>query len=274
LAVEQFPLLSGPNAVGDVVDGFARATRQSLLRDGTAMSSQIDGRVPDDPVSGVVDGSGLRPMVAELGQIQIDRELGDDFPLVIKQPGAFTAALPELVARFACYAVVRNPLAVLGSWNSTQLHVRSGHAPVPELLDPGLAEAVGTPGDRWDRQLTLLEWFYDRYLALLPDDRVIRYEDVVASGGRALAVIAEDAAGLREPLQSRNLNSLYDRDLMLKLGERLLERDGAVWHYYPRSSVESLMDQLSGAISPADMGSPSRRPGSGSPAAPVGGTMP
>jgi hypothetical protein len=49
---------------------------------------------------------------------------------------------------------------------------------------------------------------------------------------------------LDEPLESRNLNKLYDRDEMLRVGERLLGSEGAYWHFYTKESVEELLDQV------------------------------
>ena len=84
-----------------------------------------------------------------------------------------------------------------------------------------------------------------RALRELPEQNVIRYEDIVDSGGRALAVISPGAEELDEPLSSRNLGELYDRDTMLRLGERLLGSDGAYWHFYSREEVEQLLGQVS-----------------------------
>ena len=62
----------------------------------------------------------------------------------------------------------------------------------------------------------------------MPADNILRYEDIVNSGGRALEVIVPSARELDEPLRSRNVNPLYDRDFMLRCGERLLESEGAL----------------------------------------------
>jgi hypothetical protein len=64
---------------------------------------------------------------------------------------------------------------------------------------------------------------------------------MVSSGGKALSIITSSANLLNEPLESRNLNPLYDRDDMLRIGERLLEREGAYWRFYTRESVEGLL---------------------------------
>jgi hypothetical protein len=91
----------------------------------------------------------------------------------------------------------------------------------------------------------MMSWACERFASELPEQNVIRYEDIVDSGGRALAVISPGAEELDEPLSSRNLGELYDRDTMLRLGERLLESDGAYWHFYSREEVEQLLGQLS-----------------------------
>jgi hypothetical protein len=49
---------------------------------------------------------------------------------------------------------------------------------------------------------------------------------------------------LDEPLLSRNLKPLYDREDMLRIGERLLASEGAYWRFYSRESVEDLLADL------------------------------
>ena len=82
---------------------------------------------------------GLRPSTggksAGKGKISIDKELARDFFLVVKQPALFSALLPVLAQRFPCYAIVRNPLSVLASWNSVDHKVRQGHSSGAELYD-------------------------------------------------------------------------------------------------------------------------------------------
>jgi hypothetical protein len=78
----------------------------------------------------------------------------------------------------------------------------------------------------------------------LPEQNVIPYEDIVDSGGKALAVISPAAKELNETLSSRNLSDLYDRDSMLKLGENLLRSEGANWRFYTRESVERLLEGI------------------------------
>jgi len=164
----------------------------------------------------------------------------------VKHPAPFTALLNELVEHFPVYAIVRNPLAVLASWNSVSLPVNKGHVPVAEWFDPLLRRTLSRIPDRWARQLALLDWFFETYRRVLPETAILRYEDIVASGGRALSVIVPAAAELNVPLPNRNASPLYDVSLMCALGERLLKTDGAYWDFYSRESVERLIAEVRG----------------------------
>ena len=53
--------------------------------------------------------------------------------------------------------------------------------------------------------------------------------------------VVPSACLLDEPLESHNLNPFYDRDDMLRIGERLLASDGAYWRFYTKESVEGLL---------------------------------
>ena len=92
----------------------------------------------------------------------------------------------------------------------------------------------------------MLDYFLRRFQQELPASNIIRYEDIVSSGGRALEVIVPAASELNEPLESRNTNALYDREVMLRCGERLLESEGAYWDFYSRRSV----GRLDGGVGP------------------------
>ena len=90
-----------------------------------------------------------------------------------------------------------------------------------------------------------LQYTFERYEKFLPREHIIRYEDVCASGGRALEVIVPSAADLNVSLENKNANPLYDRERVLRVGERLLESEGAYWNFYTREDVQEIMDELS-----------------------------
>lgn len=237
--------LEGEEAILDSVEQFFRRMRRMIRIKGVVISKHVGGEVPDNSFSSTKSESGLRSPKAKRGQskgrIVVDKELGHGFLVIVKHPAMFSALLPILMRRFPAYAVVRNPLAVLSSWNSLDHNVRNGHSPAAELYDQELKRKQASTDDRTERQLHLLSWYFERFRTL-PKESVIRYEQLVASGGRVLATITPEARELDEPLKSKNLNVAYDREGMLSLGERLLESRGAYWDFYPRESVEELLE--------------------------------
>ena len=209
-------------------------------RRGIVLSKHVGGIVPDNSKGQV---GNVRRRIAEKGKIAVGKDLPAGFQLIIKQPGMFTALLPALVKRLPCYAVVRNPLPVLTSIDGLLEH--RARDDVPSLrYDPLLRSRLPDPSDPVAWHLGRLHLYFERYIELLPRENIVLYEDLVASGGKALSVINPGAASLDEPLESRNLNPLYDRERMRELGRRLLDSDGAYWRVYSKRSVEELLAGL------------------------------
>lgn len=223
---------------------YFEQTRKSIVKDKTAISKHVNGSVPDNSISDRYSSTGLRESRASKGSICIDKELPTDFFLAIKHPTAFTALLPALIQFFPVYAIIRNPLSILSSWDSTALPVRSGQSPTAERLNDSLAKRLEKISDRIERQISLLSWFYEQYKSFLPKESILRYEETISSGGKSLSTIIPEAISLNEPLENKNLNDLYDRELMLQLGERLLNTEGAFWEFYAKTDVEALLANI------------------------------
>jgi hypothetical protein len=233
-----------PEEVCRVVARFCAEQRTSILEQGRAISKNLDGVVPDNPIGTHRISSGLRERLVSQGEIAIDKELSPDFILAVKQPGPFTAMLDRLITCFPVYAIVRNPLATLASWNSVDLAIQGGHFAIVERFDPSLRARLVAIDDAIDRQIHMLGWFHDQIRRYLPDEAIIRYEAIVETGGKALAVFQPAAASLDERLQSQNTSDHYDHERMLRVGERLLRSDGAYWESYTKQSVEWLLGEL------------------------------
>jgi hypothetical protein len=153
----------------------------------------------------------------------------------------FTALLPSLVHRFPVFAIVRNPLAVLASWNTVDIPARRGRIPKAERFDPELTRRLEAIDEVAERQLCLLDWWCERFMRYLPASNILRYEDIVASGGKVLAAIVPGGRELNKSLSSKNVNELYQREEVVELGEKLLSSRGAYWRFYSRNSVEELL---------------------------------
>jgi hypothetical protein len=236
-------------AIADGVERFFRRMRRMALNEGKAISKNIGGAVPDNGFEASRSADGARRNVMNKGKIDIGKKLSPDFDLIIKSPNMFSALLPTLKERFPCYAIVRNPLAVLASESSIRASAQQNS--LSRELPPGLrysehlGQALATTSDRLQWSLYLLDWRFDLFARELPRENVIRYEDVISSGGKALSAITSKAKTLNEPLKSRNLNEIYDRDEMLRLGERLLASEGAYWTFYTRESVAEILYGIS-----------------------------
>jgi hypothetical protein len=232
-------------ALADEIEQFCADARRSLREQGVAISKHIGGEIRDNAAGDRLEEGGTRARRTEHGKIFLDKSLSENFTLAIKHPLAFTALLQSLSEHFECFAIIRNPLATLASWNSLGwLKMKRGHAPIAEKLDADLARKLGGESDAVERQIQILEWAYDRFDRFLSKQSIITYEDLIATGGRALSKICPAATELNEDLVSKNLNKFYDRALMNDLGQRLLDRDGPLWNFYSRSDVEKLLTEI------------------------------
>jgi hypothetical protein len=239
--------LAYPAAFLDSIGSFFARQRAGLLERGVAESKARDGRVLDNPFGTVRNDEGLRLSMHEHGTFRTDKQLAAGFRLAIKHPAMFTATLAALRTRFPCFAIVRNPLSVLLSWQTIQAAFRDGRSPAAEAFDAELRAALDAEPDRIERQVILLRRSFARYAALLPRDRVIRYEEIVASRGRALAAIDPAAASLDERLEDHNTNSLYDASLVDGLSERLISDESIYAGFYRASDIAEVRDRRPGS---------------------------
>ncbi len=183
-----------------VIADYFTAQRLQILQTGTAVSKSFGGQVPDNPMAGVDPNTGKRIRVLDGRLVQTNKKLSNDFYLAIKQPAFFTAILKDLVASglFNCFAVVRNPLSVLLSWNSVDMPVSQGRVPAAEAFAPELKQQLDHIPDVYDRQIFLLDWFFQQYINYLPSEHILFYEETIKSNGRSLGSINSLALQLSE----------------------------------------------------------------------------
>jgi hypothetical protein len=225
------------------IEQFISENRQSLITNGLATSKHIEGKIPDNTFSQNASDNGLRVSMAQHGQLSFRKELSEDFILAIKHNAAFAYLLNKLVLRYSCYGIIRNPLAILFSWQTVDLSIHYGHIPVGEAFDSDLRETLTRIDDVLDRQLYILNWFFTKLDQNLPPERIIRYENVIASNGRTLKVITPEADSIQASLKSRNKNPLYKQEQFSKIADRLLESEGTYWKYYSREDVLNLLSE-------------------------------
>lgn len=270
-------LIPDHEAIASGIQDFYRSTRRRAMNKGVFVSKQAEGKVTDNYFA---QEKGARTSLVNTGEVEINKELEPGFWLIIKDPPMFSSLLPTLLERFPCYAIIRNPLAIAASSHSItssrgpkppgfraservpqqreaagttvqqgntrqQNEGSQAHKPLPtaQRYTPGLQERLLATEDPIDRQLDLFSWYFERF-KLLPRENVIRYEDMIASGGSALQKIVPSAQRLSEPLSSRNSSKLYDPQQVSLIGEKLLKSSGAYWDFYSRQDVEALMEEV------------------------------
>lgn len=237
--------LESNNLVCDTIMNSFTKTRKQILIHKTAISKNRHGRLIDNPFSNNPDKSGLRQKEVSRGEIVIDKKLSNNFFLIIKHTASFVALLPFLSKKFPCYAIIRNPLSILGSWNSIQFESLGGRSLTAEYFNPSLKSNLESIPDYRERQLYLIDWFFKQCQENLPTKNILRYEEIITSSGSNLARIVPQAQKLAEPLENKNLNSLYNRNVMYFLGNKLLNNNHAsFWSFYTKDEVKALMARL------------------------------
>jgi len=90
----------------------------------------------------------------------------------MSQPAVFSALLPDAAERFACLALVRNPLSLLASWQTVNLPFNQGRIAGVEPYDPELRRTLDEEPDRLQRMID--RWWIEagRYNVLPLDDRL------------------------------------------------------------------------------------------------------
>lgn len=243
MPVVQLPIEHGA-AAAEVAAYFAMVRRRAL-GEGCVPSKHQQGHVPDNPYGERMPGQAARPWLVEPGDIAVGKPLSSAFRLVIKHNAAFTALLPTLAERWPVLGIVRHPLAVLASWHSVDLPVSRGRLPAGERLDPTLAAALSAQPDLLRRQVLILDWFFARLRRWVAPPRLLRYEDIVASGGRCLWQAAGLPAQSGAELASRNVSTQYDPALTATLAAALRTHAGASLTLYSAVELDALAERMS-----------------------------
>ena len=231
------------SAVARIRD-FAEETRQRIVAEGRAASVQVAGRLDDNRTAASRTGEGLRRLRGGWGEIAIAKALTDGFGLLLKHNALFAALLPRLAESFACLALVRNPLSVLASWQTVALPVHRGRVPAGEAFDPDLRQRLDAEPEVLRRQLIVLDWFFERFAAHLSPEAIIRYEDLVKSGGLALFRRLGCPAAEPVALESGNASRLYGGVDVDGLLTELLEAEGAWTRFYRPRDLEVAAERI------------------------------
>ena len=244
LRLKMFEGVDSPRSACARIGDFTEQMRARILEERRAPSMHVEGRLYDNIVaSGHVD-RGLRQRQGEWHEIAIDKPLSARFTLLIRQNALFAALLPWLAVSFSCLAVVRNPLALLASWQTVDLPIHRGRIPGGEQIDRKLRDTLEREQEVLPRQIIVLNWFFAKYLAHMAPGNIIRYEDLVGSGGLTLFHSLGHARARPAPLKNRNDNVLYDKATIDTLLKVLLESGGIWTRFYSPADCVAVADRI------------------------------
>jgi len=214
--------------------------RAMILEKGEAVSKVTNGKIPSNPFA---KGKTNRKSIVEKGTFKIKNELTDtNFRLVIKHNGHFTFMLKELMDVYPCYTTIRNPLAIIASWNSINAPVSKGNLNVLRNLDSKLYSELNAIPSLIDRQVELLNLIY-KALQDINIQHIIKYENLVTDPARELSPIHPEAYKLEEMLENKNKSRNYNKELIEKTGKILLDRGGFWEKYYSNQEIEMLIEK-------------------------------
>ena len=239
--------LSGTASSADeacaLIADFAARTRVRALREGVVPTAHVGGRL-DDLVARTASAGGRREPRVERGDIAVGRRLTPTFGLLVKHNALFAALLAGLSRSFRCMAIVRNPVAVLASWQTVALPVGRGRLPAGEQFDAALRADLDREPDVLKRQVRILNWFCRQYRLHVPASRIVRYEELIATGGGALYRVLGHNGAAPLPLASRNDNAAYDAVSGERLVAALLDAGGAWKSFYAAADCAAAADAI------------------------------
>lgn len=111
--------------------------------------------------------------------------------------------------------------------------VHCGRVLAGEAFDPDLRQRLDGEPDVLRRQLIVLDWFFERFEANLPPEAIIRYENVVESGDRALFRRLGHPGAEPVALEGGNASRVYEGVNVDVLLTALLKARGAGTRLYP-----------------------------------------
>lgn len=236
----------GPDDIARFVSSELLRQRRRIERTGRAESTVVDSslgnhyRTADRPQQ----PGETRERLAKLGELAAPTDDVENLRLVVKHTFLFAANVDLLATEHSMYALVRNPLAVLLSWNSIDADYRLGRVPgYVRHHAPELVRRLAEIEDRLTRQVELLSWHFARFDRLAEDHAVIRYEDIVASNGRCLDRIAAGAAEAGPTIRDGNIRPADPR-LVEQLTDRLSLTGGPLRQHYRPADIAELATRL------------------------------
>jgi hypothetical protein len=221
-----------------------KENRQKILTEKVAIMKQAENSLHTNSFSESTNAFGLRESYFSIGPISIEKYLNQDLLLAVKHNAAFTALMPQLCQTYHFIGIIRNPLAVLLSWQTLEIAVKNGMTPIGEGLDTNLKNALADCTSIAEKQWTILNWFFSQFREWLSPSSIIKYEDVIQSNGQNLFKAIKKQSSESISLENKNTNPLYPNVQVRELTELLLDKKGAYMHFYAEQDILQLAEML------------------------------
>ena len=221
-----------PDAACKLIGHFVVEVRQRALAEGRVPSVNVAGRLDDNRVALGLSDAGLRRLRGVRSDVAVPDRLSPSFSLLVKHNALFAALLPRLTAVFPCLAIIRNPLAVLASWQTVDLPIARGRIPAGEQFDARLRADLDGEPDVVRRQVVVLNWFFGQFRAHIGRQRIIRYEQLISTSGAVLYRVLGSGDRPAEALVSQNVNGLYGKIAVDQLLTALFDARGPWMDFY------------------------------------------
>lgn len=111
--------------------------------------------------------------------------------------------------------------------------------PAAESSNTQLREALTSETDILQRQFIILDFFFEAYTTFLKG-KIVRYEQVIRSRGKALRHISPSGHLLDEDLSCRNKRLITTDPDAERIAQMLIDRDSPCWNFYHRDDVTDL----------------------------------
>ncbi len=222
---------------------FIQETRDQLCREGTAPSHAMQGKIESNPISSGSGTNQLRSVIHNHQLVDFGKRDGSEFQLALKHNAPFTALIDTLSTEYPVAVIIRNPLALLCSWQTVPLPIRDGRLPMAERYDAQLRDKLSTLKEPLQRQIAILDWCFQKYHNTSAS-HIFKYEELIATGGRQLASLFPGARELKVDLSSRNRNSLYPLHRSTALAHELIQGSDAWRKFYTEIEILDLASQL------------------------------
>ena len=214
------------------INRFIKQTRHSAVHGRVVTSQQVHGEIVDNFAEDPGDNPTNRSLVAQLGPVQLDKQLTRKFHLYIKQPAWFTALAPTLKQHFEMFVIVRNPLAMLASWQTVSMAIQQGYWPMASRFDKNLEEILSAEPDVLRRQIAIIEWGLNIFLDF-PPQRIIKYEELIKDPARILSLVHPHARKTKHAIFSESPMSRYPNVDFDRLKTALKPIAALVDKFYP-----------------------------------------